>query len=173
MDESDCYRVGRIIKPFGYKGEMIFYFSSGHPEDYQSIRSVFIDIDHELVPFFIEEFIVRDEHTALVRLEDILSDDHAKKLINSSLFLPRSDYILQENPLSHQSMVGFQVYDQSHGYIGDVTEMIRYRQQELLKVRHEDKEWLIPAVEELIVSIDPGKKHIHMDLPEGLLEINR
>ncbi len=173
MDKCDCYRVGRIVKSFGYKGTLILFFDKDQAQTYRVLPSIFVDIEGELVPFFLEDFQVRDDQTALVKFDDIASDDQAKKLVNGDLYLPLGTLPVQDRSLSFQSKIeGYKVFDQQQGYIGIVQELLPLKKQDLLKVIHLEKEILIPAVEEYIVSIDNRRKEIHLDLPEGLLDLN-
>lgn len=148
-------------------------FDTGHPESFLGMDAIFIDLDGELVPFFLETFQVRDDHTAIVKLEDISSDEQAKKLVNSALYLPSDDpVLLRQKPSRKPKVIGFKVYDLSKGYIGEVEDVIAMKEQDLLKIMHLGKEILIPAVEAIIIRIDNKKKEIRADLPEGLLDIN-
>jgi ribosomal 30S subunit maturation factor RimM len=42
----------------------------------------------------------------------------------------------------------------------------------LLVVKAQAKEWEIPYAEAYLQSVDPERKQIRMQLPEGLLEVN-
>lgn len=137
------------------------------------LPALFVDRDGELVPFFPEDFQIRDEYTAMVRFDDVSSEDQAKKLVNSDLYIPRDT--LPEPDQSRQLaswIEGFKAFDQDHTYIGEVRDLLSLKEQDLLRVMDQDKEMLIPAVQSYIIRIDKRRKEIHLDLPEGLLGLN-
>ena len=138
-----------------------------------ALPALFVDRDGELVPFFLEDFQIRDEYTALVSFDDVSSEDQAKKLVNSDLYIPRD--ALPGLDLSQQLaswIVGFKAFDQDHTYIGEVRGLISLKEQDLFSVIDQDKETIIPAVPSYIIRIDRRRKEIHLDLPEGLLDLN-
>jgi 16S rRNA processing protein RimM len=172
MQKGDCYRIGRILKSFGYKGAMVISVEPDQAESYEKTEFLFIDIDNEVVPFFVEEFQVRDDHSAVVKLEDISSDDRVKQLINHELLIPAGHAVhSRSNSLITYGIEGYRVYDIERGYIGEVRQLISLNEQNLLQIFYRGKEILIPAVEEYLSGIDEKKKELYLKTPEGLLEI--
>lgn len=173
MDKSNCYRVGRIVKSFGYKGNLTLFFDREDAHTYANLSSIFVDLEGELVPFFLEDYQIRDEQTASVQFDDIDSDDKAKKMVNNDLYLPLDTLTPQDqSPLLQSGIEGYKVFDQQKGYIGTVQELIRLKKQDLLRVVDMENETLIPAVEAYILRMDKRRREIHLDLPEGLLDLN-
>ncbi len=174
MDKSSCYRVGRIVKSFGYKGNLILFFEMARADAFATLPCIFAEIDGELVPFFLEDYQIRDDHTVMVRFDDIVSDDQAKKLVSCDLYLPLEE-IAGPDPSMRldEQIAGYRVFDLEKGYIGTVQEYISLKNQDLLKVGDQGNEFLIPAVEAYILRVDNRSREIHMDLPEGLLDLNK
>ena len=44
MTQDECYRLGKITKPFGFKGQVIFFLDVDSPEDYEELDSVFLEL---------------------------------------------------------------------------------------------------------------------------------
>ncbi|HNS17286.1 MAG TPA: ribosome maturation factor RimM [Bacteroidales bacterium] len=173
MEKNDCCYVGRIVKSFGYKGQVMVLFNQDTAETFAAIPSLFIELEGELVPFFLEDFQIRGDDTALVRFDDISSESQAKHLLNRDLYIPRDALPGRDHaPKLATWIEGYKVFDQRQGYIGDVRDLISLKEQELLKVAGPVKEILIPAVEPFIIRIDKRRREIHLDLPEGLLDLN-
>ncbi|MCX6233885.1 MAG: ribosome maturation factor RimM [Bacteroidetes bacterium] len=171
-DKNDCLCVGRILKTTGYQGEMIFLLHVDDIEKFINIEYVFIDMDDELVPFYIHEMTLRDGHTAIVKLDDIDSLEQARNLQNRELYLPSKTL----SPLKNEGyiitdVVGYSISDKRLGDIGIIHSLIHLPEQTLFSIVYKKKEILIPAVEEIIVEIDHAKKHVTVDAPEGLIEI--
>ncbi|MBP6977840.1 MAG: ribosome maturation factor RimM [Bacteroidales bacterium] len=173
MDKNDCYRVGRIVKSFGFKGEVLLFFENDPAASFADLPSLFVERDGELIPYFPEEFQIRDEQTVLVRFDDVTTEDEAKKLVNSDLYLPMGTLPAGSQSKRLASWIeGYNAFNHEKGFIGEVRGLIRLKEQDLLRVINQGKEMLIPAVDSYILSINKRKKEIHLDLPEGLLDLN-
>ena len=88
MDVNDCFQLGKITKPFGYKGEVVFFLDVDDPTDYAELDSVFVEIGGKLLPYFIEEINIKG-NKAVVRFEDVTAEESGK-LVGKNLFLPLS-----------------------------------------------------------------------------------
>jgi 16S rRNA processing protein RimM len=139
---------------------------------FEGIDFLFIDIDHEIVPFLVKAYEVREDHTAQIQLEDIGSDIKAKPLVGCELYIPKE----QAGSVPHQSRLlagveGYKVVDLHKGYIGEIRQVISLKEQDLLRILFQDKEILVPAVKEYISGIDQKKRELYITTPEGLLEL--
>lgn len=56
--------------------------------------------------------------------------------------------------------------------VGRVTGVMPVGDRSVLVADREGKEILIPFTEPVIVAVNPSKKEIRVDLPDGLLELN-
>ena len=54
MGFDDCYQLGNVVKTHGLRGELVIFLDVDHPELYQEMESVLVDMNGKLVPFFIE-----------------------------------------------------------------------------------------------------------------------
>ena len=168
---KDYFYLGIITKPFGYKGQLFIYLDTDQPEKYQELDAVFIDTDGELIPYMIEDFQYRGANQAVVKFQDI-SPDEAKSLIKSELYLPSSMLPpLTGNQFYFHEVIGFSVVDKEKGNIGICKEFIDISRQLIMQVEFEDKEILIPAVDEILKELDREKKIIYIEAPEGLIDI--
>ena len=171
--KEDVYKIGRLGKPHGVKGEITFQFSDD-VFDRVDADYIIIEVDGILVPFFIEEYRFRSDETALLKLEDIDTQEAARELTNSDVFFERR---LSDNPEdpSMAAIIGYRfVNDADNREIGtivgfdDSTENILF---EVMKTDDPGSPILIPAAEEFIKSIDNDKREIRVTLPEGLIDL--
>jgi 16S rRNA processing protein RimM len=68
-------------------------------------------------------------------------------------------------------VIGFTVLDKNHGNIGIITSILDLPQQSLMQIQHGSKEILIPLVDKVLLKVNRSKKELHIQAPEGLIEI--
>jgi 16S rRNA processing protein RimM len=71
----------------------------------------------------------------------------------------------------YHEVKGFTVIDTVHGRIGTLVKVMDLPRQSLLQIAFNDKEILVPLVDEVIVKVDRKKKELHIHAPEGLIDI--
>jgi 16S rRNA processing protein RimM len=67
--------------------------------------------------------------------------------------------------------IGFNIVDRTLGSIGKVEDVFQTGHQWLAKTSYENREVLIPLIEQMILDVNTRNKFIRMDLPEGLFEL--
>lgn len=84
----------------------------------------------------------------------------------------RQDNPLPEGQFYHDQLIGLQVRTTRGEYIGDVVDILTGKSNDNYIVRGPTGEILIPAIEDVVQSIDLDKGIITIEVIEGLLELN-
>lgn len=172
ITQEEVYKIGRIGKPHGIKGEVHFSFDDD-VFDRVDAEYLILEIDGILVPFFMEEYRFRGESSALVKFCDIDSQDKARELTNCDVYFPYK--LTDEDPenIRWTQIIGFQLINVSNQQsIGTIIGIDDNTINILFEVETQDKRnILVPANEELIEEINTDNKYISIQLPEGLLEL--
>ena len=170
MQESECFRLGKITKPFGYKGQVIFFLDFDCPDDYQDLDSVFVKTKGQLIPYFIQDIKING-NKATVTFEDLSSDD-ALALVGSELYLPL-DVLpkLTGNRFYFHEVIGWHVVDSEKGDIGIIISVIDFPAQPLFQIMQNEKEILIPVIDPVIKKVDREKKTMYITAPNGLIDL--
>lgn len=168
IKKEDVYKIGRIGKAHGVKGEVAFNFDDD-VFDRVDAEYLILEVDGILVPFFMEEYRFRSDNTALVKFEDIDTQDRARELTNCDVYFLRSEADDEEEELSYSFLVGFDIIDDhSAKKVGTIASI----DDNTINILFELEDGtLIPASEELITDIDKDNKTITLALPEGILEL--
>ena len=168
IKREDVYKIGRLGKAHGVKGEVSFQFDDDIFDRVDADYLV-LDIDGILVPFFMEEYRFRNDTVCLVKFCDIDTQQRAQELTGCDVYFPRALAEEGEEVPSLASLVGFDIVDASSSKtvgriasIDDTTANILFELEDGT---------LIPASDELIENIDGTSHTITMHLPEGLLEL--
>ncbi|MBB78588.1 MAG: 16S rRNA processing protein RimM [Crocinitomicaceae bacterium] len=172
MNKADCFYLGHISKLHGFKGEVSLFLDVTNPEDYKSIDAIFIDIDNSLTPFFVETIRIKNKGFATIKLKDVDDEFKARSLLRKEVylsmkFLPKLEGV---NFYDHE-VIGFNVFDQREGYIGELKSVIDLKLNPLLQIVHNDKEILIPLIKGLVKKIDRINNELYIKAPEGLIDL--
>ncbi len=168
IKKEDVYKIGRIGKAHGVKGEVTFNFNDD-VFDRVDAEYLILEVDGILIPFFMEEYRFRSDSTALVKFEDIDTQDRARELTNCDVYFPRELSDNDEEEISWSFLVGFSIVDaQSGKNVGTIASIDDNTMNILFEL---EDGTLIPASEELITDFDKDNKTITIALPEGILEL--
>lgn len=168
---EDVFKIGRLGKPHGVKGEITFLFTDDVFDRVEADYLV-VMIDGILVPFFMEEYRFRTDETALVKFEDIDTQEAARALTNCEVFFPRRLADADEQSVTLGQLVGFRLKDSRSGDVGEIRAVDDSTENTLFEVLTPDgKELLVPAADEFIRDINAKTRTITVELPEGLLNL--
>lgn len=172
MRIEDCFELGKITKLHGLKGEVLAFFDVDDPEVYAEVKSIFLHIKNQLVPFFVEYIRVTNGGQVILKFEDINSQEQARGLLKTLLYLP-SDLLeeLEEDEFYYHELIGCRVIDENLGELGIVQTYYPQAMQDILGMEYQGKEVLIPIAEAIIHFIDLEQQIIQVKLPEGLLDL--
>lgn len=168
IKREDVYKIGRLGKAHGVKGEVSFQFTD---DIFDSVDAEYLvlDVDGILVPFFMEEYRFRNDSVCLVKFCDVDTQQRAQELTGCDVYFPRALAEEAEETPSLSSLVGFKIVSVPDGStIGTIAAIDNTTQNILFEL---EDGTLIPASDELIENIDVNKKEIIMNIPEGLLDI--
>ena len=109
----------------------------------------------------------------LVRLDGVTGRDAAESLRGTVFIVDSGDLPPIEDPdefYDHQ-LEGLQVVTTTGTTVGSVAEVLHTAAGELLSVRTEQGEVLVPFVSAIVTSVSLADQRIEIDPPEGLLEL--
>jgi len=172
--ENEIFKIGKLIKPHGVKGEIAFSFDND-VFDRVDCPYLICKIDGIFVPFFLKEYRFKGSDTALVTFDDIDSEDKAQRLSGIEVYFPRK-YYENENDTNDEInyswnfFLGFRVMDEKAGDLGIIEAVDESTINTLFIVVNGDKEYIIPATEDFITGIDAKEKILYLSLVDGLIE---
>ncbi len=172
IKQEEVYRIGRLGKPHGVKGEVSFQVSDD-VFDRVDADCLVLEIDGILVPFFIEEYRFRSEDIALLKLEGVDTADQARELTGCSVFFLRRLADNDREEVTWAEIIGYRVIDANTlQEVGTLTDVDDSTVNTLFNVTtKEGDEVLLPAGEDLITAVDKAARNITMTIPEGLLDL--
>jgi len=172
MKKDDCFYLGKIVKKYSFKGEILAKLDTDEPELYENLDAIFLDLRGNLVPFFIEHSQLHKSDLLRLKFEDVSSEADADSLIKTELYLPLELLPkLEGNKFYFHEVVGFEIIDKTFGKVGTIVSINDSTAQALFEVDRDGTELLIPMNDEFIVKVNREEKSIKVDLPDGLIDL--
>ena len=172
MDKDLCFYLGHITKTHGSKGDVVAFFDVDQPSRYNALPSIFVDINGELTPFFIERIQpIKSQHFR-IKFEDVNDIDSAAILLKKDLFLPLDVLPIKTGKRFYfHEVVGYDVIDKEKGMIGKIEKVIENPANPILEVKSGDKTIMVPLNDEIIISLDREARSMNINAPEGLIDL--
>lgn len=168
IKQEEVYKIGRLGKSHGVKGEVSFQFDDDIFDRVDADYLV-LDIDGILVPFFMEEYRFRSDTICLVKFKGIDTQQRAQELTGCDVFFPRSLAEEGDEMPSLSMLVGFEIISVPDGSaIGKIAAIDDSTANILFEL---EDGTLIPANDDLIEMIDADQQQIKMEIPQGLLAL--
>lgn len=172
LKKEDCFYLGKIVKKYSFKGELLAKLDTDEPELYDHLETVFIDLKGNLVPFFVESSQLHKSNLLRLNFEDVKSEADADALIKLELYLPLELLPkLEGDKFYFHEVIGFTIKDKNFGEVGILTGINDTTAQALFEIDRNGIEILIPMNDEFIDKVDRKNKIIIVNTPEGLIDL--
>ncbi|WP_136480352.1 ribosome maturation factor RimM [Cognatitamlana onchidii] len=172
MKKEDCFYLGRIVKKYSFKGEVLAKLDTDEPEIYEHLDAVFLELRNNLVPFFVENSQLHKSQLLRIKFEDVDGESDADAIMKSGLYLPL-DLLpkLEGNTFYFHEVVGFKILDENFGEVGTIKGINDSTAQALFEIDREGTEILIPMNDEFIINVNRKSKTITVRVPDGLIDL--
>jgi 16S rRNA processing protein RimM len=172
MQIKDCFYLGKIVKKYSFKGELLVKLDTDEPEIFKNLESVFISLRNNLIPFFVDSCKLHKSKLLRIKFEDVDTEEDAEALLKSDLYLPLSILpTLSGNKFYYHEVTGFTVIDENFGEVGVIDNINDTGAQELFVIDRNGTEILIPLNDQFIKKVDREQKQIIVNTPEGLIDL--
>ncbi|KAA3608433.1 MAG: 16S rRNA processing protein RimM [Calditrichaeota bacterium] len=163
------YLIGKVLKPQGIKGEVKTEIITSFPEHFEELSEVFLDEDANIAieiekTRFAKNFVY-------IKFRNIQSRNEAEKLRNKNLYIPESElFPLEDDEFYHHQIIGLDAVSEQGDYIGKITDVETYPENDMLIIKSKDKmTHLVPVVKELIKDVDIESQIVTIKVIDGLL----
>lgn len=169
MDEY--FNIGKIAATHGVKGQLILEHSMGKNAPIANLKWIFLPMEGaKFLPYAIENCLRKNEHECFIKLEGIENKEAAKIFLRKEAWVSETDFRKLTSKSTPISWLGFMIMD-GNNEVGTIQEVIEQPHQILCTVMLGENEAYIPVHENTLLKVDQKNKRLHLDIPEGLLEI--
>ena len=149
--KKEFLEAGKIVTTHGIRGEVKVMPYTDSPELLCEFDRLFIGKNHE------ETAVERSrvfKSTVIMKLEGVDTPEAAEKLRNKLLYMHRDDLELDEDTYFIQDLIGLEVRDaDSDKVYGKITDVMQTGANDVYVVTG-DREYLVPAIADVVVSTD-------------------
>lgn len=155
-------RVGRVVGAHGVRGEVRVEPLTSFPDRFAPGAQV--EVDGRVLT--IRE-VGGGSAQLVLRFEEVVDRDQAAGLQGAYLTVPLEQARpLPDGQFYHFQLVGLRVRDRHGRDLGTVVDVLEYPANDVLQVRGEQGEVLVPMVRAVVQAVDLEKGVIEVDLPE-------
>lgn len=173
---DEITEIGRFNQPHGIKGEINAIISDG--TDLAGLSCIVLDIDGIFVPFFISGLRQRGSQSYLITIDGVENEQKAASLVNKTIYALSDEVVDDEDENGEEGyyaddFIGFAISSTDGALKGVITDIDDTTDNVLFVVDADtdNKAYLIPVADEMIVEIDTDNRSITVDLPVGLLDL--
>lgn len=160
--------VGRITRAHGLKGEVAVLVLSEVADRFASGAVVYREDGRALT---VESSRLHGARM-LVKFREVADRAGAERLSRTTLSVPESmSPALPEGSWWDHQLIGCEVVTESGRSLGAVREVIHTAANDVWSVISDGSETLIPAIKDVVVSVDPGAKRIVVREIPGLTDV--
>lgn len=160
--------AGKIVTTHGIKGEVKIMPYTDYPELLCEFDRLFLGKNHEEIN--VERSRVF-KNMVIAKLEGYDTPEVAERLRNKILYMHRDDLELDEDTYFIQDLIGIEVSDADSGFVyGKITDVMQTGANDVYVVQGKDREYLIPAIPEVVITTDIDENIMTIRPLEGLFE---
>lgn len=168
-------RVARIDSTHGLRGEVSAQLCTDFPERFGEIESIWVGpgAQPELAKLWRLDGWRLHKGKVLLKFDAVRDVDQARALAGHDVWIERRQAMeLPEDTYYQDDLLGLEVFDTDGARIGEVEDILLTRGADVLMVRSDRGEILIPATSAICVLVDLEARKLVVEVPEGLLEVN-
>lgn len=155
--------IGKILKPFGVKGEVRVASLTDVPDRFDRLEHVALALANGQV-VETEILSVRQVREGYILGFSAFSDpEEAARYRGAFIQVPEEPHLPRsDGTYYHFELIGLRVEDQQGQRLGVVEDILDYPHQQVFVIKQEEKEWLLPARKQMIESVDLPNKILRL-----------
>lgn len=162
--------IGRIIKAHGIKGEVVVVPLTDDLHQFEHLKLIALRNSQAERHFFNIERVRIDSNRILIKFDTIDDRDSAfrlkgwyiEKRTDECEKLPADQYYIFD-------LIGLKVKTTDNRWLGEVTDVLSLPANDVYVVHDGSKEYLIPAIKDVIKTVDLDEEYLLIEPIAGLL----
>ncbi|MFC1921200.1 ribosome maturation factor RimM [Chloroflexota bacterium] len=166
--ESEFITIGKILSSWGTEGKLRVLVTTDFPQRFDPSSEVYLHGQTAII-----ESVEWRKGQAIIKLDIVNNIEKADKLKGELIEIHSSQLqSLPDGQYYHFQLIGLEVRTNNEEVLGEITEIITMSSNDTYVVKGKRGEILIPAIEEVIKTVDLDKGYIVIEPIKGLLDLN-
>ena len=167
--ELEFVAIGEIVASRGTKGKLKVKVLTDFPQRFAPKATIYVNRQ----PLTIAN-TTWHKGMAIIKVHAIDSREDAEQLRGKTVEIPQSQLQpLPEGQYYHFQLIGLEVWTTAEELLGNITEILTAESNDNYVVRGDKGEFLIPAIEDVVKSVDLSRGRVVIEPLAGLLSLNQ
>lgn len=169
--DADLVLIGTVRRAHGVRGELLVTPHTDDPARFGLLREVYVALaDGERRRVSVVGARVSSKGV-LLRLSEVVDRDAAEALVGAELLIPREQCLpLPPDSYYEFELWGMEVRTTAGRVLGTLQEVVDFPANDVWVVRDQEREYLLPAVKEVIKMVDREERVIIIEPIAGLVD---
>ncbi len=157
MSVEHMVAVGKLVKPFGVRGQARVLSLTDVPNRFETLKEVTLESPTGKTLVTTVTNVRTDGRSYLLRFATFSTPEEVRDYSGAWLKIPRED--VPPAPEGHHyqfELIGLTVKDELGNVLGTLDEVVEMPHQHLFVIRGGEKEYLLPALRQWISCVDVG-----------------
>jgi 16S rRNA processing protein RimM len=164
--------IGRVIGPHGVRGLLKIESYARSEDTLLTAGRVYLKPSHGEMSEYEILSAVPHKGVSLIRLEGLDSRDRFEPYCGAEIFIRKEAVSRDEDEYFWHELIGLRVYLDTGRYLGTLEEIVSTAANDIYVVREGKEEFLIPAIHDVVKTIDLESGKMILSEVEGLLDLN-
>ena len=161
--------IGKVVRAHGVKGEISVKVMTEFPERFEITRQVYLGNEFEATPYQLNSYRWHKDNV-LLTLVGITNRDEAEPLKGQLVQVPIEEAMpLPDGVYYHYQLVGLAVVTTTGDQLGVLSEVMETGAHDVYVVDNDGKEILLPAIADVVKSVDLETGQMTVEVIEGLI----
>jgi 16S rRNA processing protein RimM len=170
--ESEPVLLGKIIATHGVKGQLRVFLFSGEFSSIAGLDTIMVKAPNSGMETFEVAAAARHGKKVLLTLKNYDNVNQVLHLVGRELYVERDQLPeLPEGEYYWRDLVGLRVVTDQGETLGTLTEIIATGSNDVYVVQGREREYLIPALEEVVLEVNLDDGVMKVSPPEGLFDL--
>jgi 16S rRNA processing protein RimM len=171
-ERKDLIVIGHVIRPHGVTGLLRIVSYAESRETFLEAGSVFLKTGKNELHEKAVDSIQPHRSFFLVRLSGLDSAEQAETFRGAEILIPKDSLQKEdEDEFFWHELLGMEVYLTNGEYLGVVRDIFPTGSNDVYVVEHEGREFLIPAIQQVVREMDISQKRMIISPMKGLLDL--
>lgn len=164
----DYIQVGKIINTHGLKGDVKVLPLTDDIKRFSKLKNVYIGENKKKLEV---SKVWYNKGYAMLAFKEYENINDVEKFKNEIIWIDEKDKIkLPKDSYFIHDLIGMEVYLKDESYLGKIEDVLTPGANDVYLVKNKGKQYLIPAIKDVVKNIDIEEKKMIIDPIEGLID---